>query len=106
MSEVGELMKRLQGAESMTKAQDKTALKVREALEALATRVRDEQSRQDTTGRGLLSKLFVHLRPGGKMQERVYTPLYYAALFGPTFFQKLLGTLDPFVFSHQVITVL
>jgi uncharacterized protein YllA (UPF0747 family) len=106
MSEVGELMKRLQGAASMTKAQDKTALKVREALEALASRVRDEQARQDTTGRGLLAKLMVHLRPGGKMQERVFTPLYYAALFGPSFFQKLLGTLDPFVFSHQVITVL
>jgi len=40
------------------------------------------------------------------MQERVFTPLYYASLFGPTFFQKLLMTLDPFVFSHQVITVL
>ena len=106
MSEVGELMKRLQGAESMAKAQDKTALKVREALEALASRVRDEQSRQDTTGRGLLSKLFVHLRPGGKMQERSFTPLYYASLFGPTFFRNLLSTLDPFVFSHQVITVL
>ncbi|HZE98165.1 MAG TPA: bacillithiol biosynthesis BshC [Planctomycetota bacterium] len=106
MSEVGELMKRLQGAPAMSKAQDKTALKVREALEALASRVRDEQSRQDTTGRGLLSKLMTHLRPGGKMQERVFTPLYHASLFGPTFFQKLLGTLDPFVFSHQVITVL
>jgi hypothetical protein len=90
----------------MAKAQDRTALKVREALEALATRVREEQARQDTTGRGLLAKLLVHLRPGGKMQERVFTPLYYSALFGPTFFQKLLGTLDPFVFSHQIITVL
>lgn len=106
MSEVGELMKRLQGAASMSKAQDKTALKVREALEALASRVRDEQSRQDTTGRGLLAKLMTHLRPQGKMQERVFTPLYYASLFGPTFFQTLLMTLDPFVFSHQVITVL
>jgi uncharacterized protein YllA (UPF0747 family) len=106
MSEVGELMRKVQGAPSMSKAQDKTAIKVREALEALASRVRDEQSRQDTTGRGLLSKLMVHLRPQGKMQERVFTPLYYASLFGPTFFQKLLMTLDPFVFSHQVITVL
>jgi len=106
MSEVGELMRKVQGAPSMSKAQDKTAMKVREALEALASRVRDEQSRQDTTGRGLLSKLMVHLRPQGKMQERVFTPLYYASLFGPTFFQKLLMTLDPFVFSHQVITVL
>jgi uncharacterized protein YllA (UPF0747 family) len=105
MSEVGELMKRLPGA-SMSKAHEKTAHKVREAIEALAARVRDEQSRQDTTGRGLLSKLLTHVRPGGKLQERTFTPLYYASLFGPSFFPKLLGTLDPFVFSHQIITIL
>ena len=104
MSEVGELMKRLPGA-SMSKAHEKTANKVREAIEALASRVRDEQSRQDTTGRGLLTKLLTHLRPGGKLQERVFTPLYYASLFGPSFFPKLLATLDPFVFSHQLITI-
>jgi len=106
MSEVGELMKRLPGAPSMSKAHEKTASKVREAIEALAARVRDEQSRQDTTGRGLLTKLMTHVRPGGKLQERVFTPLYYASLFGPSFFPKLLATLDPFVFSHQIITIL
>ncbi len=105
MSEVGELMKRLPGA-SMSKAHEKTANKVREAIEALASRVRDEQSRQDTTGRGLLTKLMTHVRPGGKLQERVFTPLYYGALFGPSFFPKLLATLDPFVFSHQIISIL
>jgi len=105
MSEVGELMKRLPGA-SMSKAHEKTAGKVREAIEALAARVRDEQSRQDTTGRGLLTKLMTHVRPGGRLQERVFTPLYYASLFGPSFFPKLLGTLDPFVFSHQIISIL
>ena len=105
MSEVAELMKRVQSP-SMSKAHEKTASKVREALEALAARVREEQSRQDTTGRGLLTKLMTHVRPQGKMQERVFTPLYYASLFGPSFFPKLLATLDPFVFSHQVISIL
>lgn len=106
MSELGELMKRLPGAPAMSKAHEKTAIKVREAMEALASRVRDEQSRQDTTGRGLLTKLLAHVRPGGKLQERVFTPLYYSALFGPTFFPKLYATLDPFIFSHQLITIL
>ena len=106
MSEVGELMKRLPSAPSMSKAHEKTALKVREAIEALASRVRDEQSRQDMTGRGLLTKLMTHVRPGGKLQERVFTPFYYASLFGPSFFPKLLATLDPFVFQHQIITIL
>jgi bacillithiol synthase len=106
MSEVAELMKGLPSAPAMSKAHEKTASKIREAIEALATRVRDEQSRQDTTGRGLLTKLMTHVRPGGKLQERVFTPLYYASLFGPSFFPKLLGTLDPFVFSHQIISIL
>ena len=106
MSEVAELMKRVPGAPSMSKAHEKTGIKVREAIEALAARVRDEQSRQDTTGRGLLTKLLTHVRPGGKLQERVFTPLYYASLFGPSFFPKMLATLDPFVFSHQIITIL
>jgi bacillithiol synthase len=106
MAEVGELMKHLQGAPSMSKAHEKTASKVKEALEALAARVRDEQARQDTTGRGLLTKLLTHARPGGRLQERVFTPLYYASLFGPSFFPKLLATLDPFVFQHQIITIL
>lgn len=105
LSEVGDLMNRLPGGPSISRAQEKTASKIREAIEALAARVRDEQSRQDSTGRGLLSKLITHVRPGGKMQERVITPLYYAALFGPSFFTKLLATLDPFVFSHQIITI-
>lgn len=106
MAEVGDLMRRLPGAPSMSRAHEKTANKVREAIEALAARVRDEQSRQDTTGRGLLTKLMTHVRPGGKLQERVFTPFYYAALFGPSFFPKLLAALDPFVFEHQVISIL
>jgi uncharacterized protein YllA (UPF0747 family) len=105
MGELGDVMRRLPQGQSVEKAQEKTRNKVREAMEALASRVRDEQGRQDTTGRGLLAKLLTHLRPEGKLQERSTTPLYYASLFGPTFIPKLLNALDPFVFSHQVITV-
>ena len=100
MLEVGELMKKLRMRISRALG------RMREALEALASRVREEQSRQDTTGRGLMAKLLVHLHPGGKLQERVFSPFYYAALFGPSFFPKLVATLDPFVFSHQLITIL
>ncbi len=105
LGEVGDVMRKLPHGQSLERPQEKTRLKVREALEALATRVREEQARQDSTGRGLLAKLLLHVRPDGKLQERVTTPLYYAALFGPTFFPKLLNALDPFVFSHQVISL-
>jgi uncharacterized protein YllA (UPF0747 family) len=105
MTDVADLMRRLPQGQTVERAQEKTRTKVREALEALATRVRDEQARQDSTGRGLLAKLLLHVRPGGDLQERVVTPLYYAALFGPDFFPRLLNALDPFVFSHQVISL-
>jgi uncharacterized protein YllA (UPF0747 family) len=103
--EVAELMKSLAPAPSVSRAQEKTVAKVREAIEMLAARVREEQSRQETTGHGLLAKLLTHVRPAGKLQERVFTPLYYSALFGPDFFRKLFIALDPFVFSHQIITI-
>ena len=105
MAEVAELMKKLAASPSVSKAQERTATKVREALASLADRVKDELSRQDTTGRGQLTKLLCHVRPGGRLQERVFTPFYYASLFGPSLFSKLVGTLDPFIFSHQVITI-
>jgi uncharacterized protein YllA (UPF0747 family) len=106
MAEVAELMKKLGPSPSVSKAQERTATKVKEALAALSDRVRDELSRQDTTGRGQLTKLLGHVRPDGKLQERVFTPFYYASLFGPGLFPKLVGTLDPFVFSHQLVTIL
>jgi uncharacterized protein YllA (UPF0747 family) len=106
MAEVAELMKKVSSSPSVSKAQERTGAKVREALEALAERVKDEIGRQDTTGRGQLMKLLCHVRPESKLQERVFTPFYYASLFGPQLFPKLISTLDPFVFSHQLITIL
>ncbi len=106
MAEVAELMRKVSASPSVSKAQERTATKVREAMEALAERVKDEIGRQDTTGRGQLMKLLCHVRPESKLQERVFTPFYYASLFGPSVFHKLVGTLDPFVFSHQLITIL
>jgi bacillithiol synthase len=106
MAEVADLMKKVSASPSVSKAQERTATKVKEALEALADRVKDELARQDTTGRGQLMKLLCHVRPESKLQERVFTPFYYASLFGSPLFGKLVGTLDPFVFSHQIITIL
>lgn len=105
-AEVSELLGGLAESPSIRKAEERTAGKVGEALEALAARVKDELSRQETTGRGQLAKLMTHVRPLGKLQERVFTPLYYQALFGPDFSGRLAPVLDPFVLSHQVITIL
>jgi uncharacterized protein YllA (UPF0747 family) len=105
MGEVDALLSALEATPSIAKARERTAGKVGEALEALAGRVRDELSRQESTGRGQLAKLLAHVRPGGKLQERVFTPLYYAALHGPDFLPALAGALDPFAPGHHLIYI-
>ena len=90
---------------AVEKARERTTGKIREAVEALAARIRQEQSRQESTGRGQMAKLLAHVRPNGRLQERVFTPFYYASLYGPTFFTKLFPSLDPFIFSHQLIRI-
>ncbi len=105
MAEVEDLTKGLPPSPSISRAKERTADRVREALGAMAERVKDEMGRGETTGRGQFAKLMSHLRPGGKLQERVFTPFYYAALFGPGLPGKLFQVLDPFVFSHQLIPI-
>lgn len=96
----------LSGNVTIAKARQKTLEKIEESLSALAGRTREELERREDSGRGQLSKLMAHVRPGGKLQERVFTPFYYTSLFGPGFPERLLGALDPFVFTHQLISIL
>ncbi len=103
--ELEEAAGELRSAPSVERAREKTAAKVREALEAFSVRVEEELKRSDLTGRGQRAKLLAHVRPGGKLQERVFTPFYYMSLFGPDLIARLLTTLDPFIFAHQVITL-
>ncbi|HEX7899963.1 MAG TPA: bacillithiol biosynthesis BshC [Planctomycetota bacterium] len=91
---------------SLERALEKTTGKVREALGALSGRVKDELERREETGRGRRARLLAHLRPLGKPQERVFTPLYYAALYGPDVLPRLAAALDVRSESHQRIEIL
>ena len=103
LREMEELTKPMGKSPAIKKARDKTAEKVRSAFEALSSRVKQEQGRQESTGRGHLSKFLTHVRPNWRLQERVITPLYYSSLHGADLLERLFPALDPFVFSHQVI---
>lgn len=103
MEEVDRRLGSLASLPSVRRARERTAAKVGEALGALAERVREEQSRRETTGRGQWAKLVTHVLPGGKLQERVFTPLYYACLFGPSWAGEVVGALDPFAFAHALL---
>lgn len=93
-------------APSLARALERTSGKVGEALGALAGRVKEELERREETGRGRRSRLDAHARPLGKLQERVFTPLYYAALFGPDILGALARALDVRAEQHQCIEIL
>lgn len=103
LEEVDRCLEALGPLPSVRRARERTAAKVQEALAALAERVREEQARQETTGRGQWAKLLTHVLPGGKLQERVFTPLYYTCLFGPSWIGEVLEALDPFAFAHALL---
>ena len=73
----------LGAAPALDRAFEKTSAKLHEALAAIGGRVREELARREETGRGRRARLDAHARPVGKLLERVFSPLYYAALFGP-----------------------
>lgn len=98
---VGELTAKPSVGTAMLRSLEKVA----DALRALRRRIEEELEREETTGAGQHRKLLTHLRPDGKLQERVFTPFYYFSLFGPEFPTKLVATLDPFVLAHQLITI-
>lgn len=105
LAEIDALTEGVSSNPAVARAKEKTAGKVKEAVDALAGRLKEELGRTETTSRGQLRKLLTHVRPEGKLQERVFSPFYYSSLFGPDFTNKLLATLDPFVIQHQVITI-
>jgi uncharacterized protein YllA (UPF0747 family) len=65
----------------------------------------EARMKNGTPEEGAAARLRAHLRPDGKLQERVFTPFYYAAVVGPALPVKFFQALDPFVFSHQLITI-
>jgi uncharacterized protein YllA (UPF0747 family) len=96
----------LGAAPALDRALEKTSGKVNEALGALGGRVREELARREETGRGRRARLDAHARPLGKLQERVFTPFYYAALFGPDVLGRVAALLDVRLAEHQCIEIL
>ena len=64
--------------------------------------VANHRSYQSSVGRHL-DYLYSHLYPDGKLQERVINFNQFLSEEGPDLIQNLIGTVDPFCSSHQVI---
>lgn len=105
VGEMDEAALRMQDNEQVSRARKKTSEKIQQVVGALASRVEEEQRRSEETGRGQLAKLLTHVRPGGELQERVFTPFYYMNLFGSDFVVRLFPALDVFIFAHGLVEI-
>jgi uncharacterized protein YllA (UPF0747 family) len=101
-------LKEMEGAvggvdRSLVDASRKTAEKMGRLLAAFRERIVEAQRQSDGVAAAQVDKLCNHLLPGGALQERVFTPWYYAAMFGSGVIDELLGALDPFAGAHLLI---
>ncbi len=82
---------------------ERSRAKIVEDLQKLQTKLRS--SRQDRVGTGLrqIRRLCNHLRPRGRMQERVIPVLPYLVNHGPALADLLVEAADPFATNHGVL---
>jgi uncharacterized protein YllA (UPF0747 family) len=85
---------------------DRTAQKIREALAAFGERLEAARARRDDTREGRRKRLQERTLPGGELQERVVTPLYYEALLGPGTLGRIADAVGRSRSSHQCIEIL
>lgn len=88
---------------SLGKTVEATRAALVKELERLRERVvRSERRRQDEL-RAHVDKVAGGLFPGGGLQERVVSPLWYLNKYGPDFFVRLADRLDVKAGRHQII---
>jgi bacillithiol synthase len=79
----------------------------RAGLHKQLTRLRERVLRADRRSRGLLRKQIERvanaLFPLGKPQERVISPLYFVAKYGPNFFVQLMDDLETDTRAHFLV---
>ncbi len=103
-----ERLRGLEGAlgvvdKSLIDASRKTAEKASRLFSAFRDRIVESQRQADQVSGAQIDKLCSHVLPGGAMQERKFTPWYYAAMLGPSFVTDLVEALDPFAAAHALI---
>jgi bacillithiol synthase len=74
-------------------------------IEKLLTRVVRAEKRRNDELRDQIGRILHHTMPGGHLQERSLSALYFLNKYGPPFFDELAAALQHDVFEHQVIEV-
>jgi bacillithiol biosynthesis cysteine-adding enzyme BshC len=81
----------------------KTSEKIQRLLAAFRDRIVEAQRRSDEVSAAQLEKVANHLTPGGALQERRFTPWYYAAMFGEGVIDEITEAVDPFAGGHLLL---
>lgn len=102
--ELSELAKGLEQTDpQMVRAVERTRTKVQEELKKLQTKLRNQRANKQGTGMRQIRRLCSSLRPRGRLQERVLTPLPFLATHGEALADHLVEAADPFSISHGVL---
>ena len=74
-------------------------------LDVLKGKATDAQKRRNETALRQLERASQSLMPGGGLQERQLSTLYYLNRYGPDFIRWLDGELDIHGFKHQLLFI-
>jgi uncharacterized protein YllA (UPF0747 family) len=88
---------------SMVGALERARGKTVEELEKLAAKVRSARQNREGTGLRQVRRLVSNLRPRGRLQERVLSPLPFLVAHGRDLADWLIDAADPFQIEHGVL---
>ncbi len=74
-------------------------------LQRVLDRVHTERLARQGLGKGDLKKVAETVRPGGRPQERVLSPLELLGRYGPEIVPAMRDALDPETLDHQLVVI-
>ncbi len=84
----------------IVRAVERTRAKIQEELKKLQVKLRNQRNNRRGTGMRQIRRLCNSLRPKGRLQERVLTPLPFLAAHGEALADHLVEAADPFANGH------
>lgn len=88
---------------SLQKTAGSTRQTIRKELDRFKEQIIKAQKRRMMHQRKRINRIHTHLFPGGKLQERSISPMYYLNQYGFDFFKSLMRDVSLDTTSHQVI---
>jgi uncharacterized protein YllA (UPF0747 family) len=84
-------------------ALERARAKITEELVKLSSKMRNDRQNREGTGLRQVRRLCAHLRPRGRLQERVLTVTPFLVTHGEQLARDLVEAADPFALEHIVV---